>query len=73
MNEITEATKIEELDRLWTEKDVKQFAGFKSRATLYKAIGKGLPVIRFGEGNCLLRFNPITTKRWFAGQEGKHA
>lgn len=52
--------------RLWNEKDVRKYAGFKSRNTLYTAIREGLPVIRQGR---LLRFSPQSVIEFFKNKE----
>ena len=49
-------------NRLWTIKEVQQFAGIKSRATIYKLMRKGLKSIKI-EGS--LRFKPETAKQFF--------
>jgi len=53
-------------DRLWRIEDVMQYAGIRSRNTVYKAIRRGLPVIKL-EG--IIRFNPETVKSFFNGLE----
>jgi len=46
--------------------DVMQYAGLKSRNSVYRQIENGLPVVRCGR---LLRFRPESVRDFFAGKE----